>query len=84
MESSMDFLLWVRGPAFNIAVAIFVIGVLARLFEILVLGRKSLYSEPKGAQMGPGVAEIFKRSPADPGTNTNYYGLGWVVFPKLL
>jgi nitrate reductase gamma subunit len=58
----MDFLLWVRGPAFDVAVAIFVIGVLARLFEILVLGRKSLHSEPKGAQIGPGLAEVFKRS----------------------
>ena len=58
----MDFLLWVRGPAFDVAVAIFVIGVLARLFEILVLGRKSFHSEPKGAQIGPGLAEVFKRS----------------------
>jgi nitrate reductase gamma subunit len=58
----MDFLLWVRGPAFDVAVAIFVIGVLARLFEILVLGRKSFQSEPKGAQIGSGLAEVFKRS----------------------
>ncbi len=62
MESSMDFLLWVRGPAFTVAVAIFVIGVVARLFEILLLGRAPSYSEPKGAQVGPGFAEIVKRS----------------------
>ena len=58
----MDFLLWVRGPAFDVAVAIFLIGVVARLFEILLLGRKSLHSEPKGGEFGSGVAEIFKRS----------------------
>jgi len=58
----MDFLLWVRGPAFNVAVAIFVIGVVARLLEILLLGRAPSHSEPKGSQVGPGIAEIFKRS----------------------
>jgi nitrate reductase gamma subunit len=58
----MDFLLWVRGPAFDVAVAIFVIGVVARLLEILLLGRARSYSEPKGSQVGPGFAEIFKRS----------------------
>ena len=58
----MDFLLWVRGPAFNVAVAIFVIGVVARLLEILMLGRAPSYSEPKGSQVGPGFAEIFRRS----------------------
>jgi nitrate reductase gamma subunit len=62
MESSMDFLLWVRGPAFNVAVAIFVIGVVARLLETLLLGRAPSHSEPKGSQVGPGIAEIFKRS----------------------
>jgi nitrate reductase gamma subunit len=58
----MDFLLWVRGPAFDVAVAIFVIGVLARLFEILVLGRKSLHAEPKGPAVASGLTEMFKRS----------------------
>ncbi len=58
----MDFLLWVRGPAFDVAVAIFLIGVVARLFEILLLGRKPLHSEPKGGEFGNGMAEIFKRS----------------------
>jgi nitrate reductase gamma subunit len=58
----MDFLLWVRGPAFDVAVAIFVIGVLARLFEILVLGRKSLHAEAKGPAATSGFAEVFKRS----------------------
>jgi nitrate reductase gamma subunit len=62
MENSMDFLLWVRGPAFDVAVAIFLIGVVARLLEILLLGRKSLHSEPKGAAFSSGVAEVFKRS----------------------
>lgn len=62
MASSMDFLLWVRGPVFDVALAIFLIGVVARLLEVLLLGRKKLHSEPKGGAFGSGVAEIFKRS----------------------
>jgi len=58
----MDFLLWVRGPAFDIAVAVFLIGIIARLLEILMLGRKSLHAEPKGSALGGGLGEIFKRS----------------------
>jgi nitrate reductase gamma subunit len=58
----MDFLLWVRGPVFDVALAIFLIGVVARLLEVLLLGRKKLHSEPKGGVFGPGMAEVFKRS----------------------
>ena len=58
----MDFLLWVRGPAFDVAVAIFLIGIVARLLEILFLGRAPNYAEPKGPEFGPGVSEVFKRS----------------------
>ena len=39
MNDWMDFLLWVRGPAFDIALVVFVVGILLRLFEILLLGR---------------------------------------------
>jgi len=62
MESSMDFLLWVRGPAFDVAVAIFLIGIVARLLEILLLGRAPNYAEAKGSAVGGGFAEMFKRS----------------------
>lgn len=36
----VDFLLWVRGPAFQIATAIFIFGLSWRLLEILSLSRK--------------------------------------------
>ena len=41
-----DFLMWVRGPGFNIALVIMVGGILLRLIEILVLGRKTDFAQP--------------------------------------
>ena len=46
MTESMDFLLWVRGPAFQVAATIFVVGILLRLFEIFSLGREANFEEP--------------------------------------
>jgi len=63
-----DFLIWVRGDAFNIALSIFLIGVLIRLFEIFLLGRKRDYSEPRGSEWGPGLKNIITRSAIDKGT----------------
>ena len=68
MTESMDFLLWVRGPAFDVAVAIFVIGILIRLFEIISLGRAVNLAEPKGTEFGPGMKVIFSRTLPDAGT----------------
>ncbi|MDX2504521.1 MAG: hypothetical protein QNL62_08600 [Gammaproteobacteria bacterium] len=63
-----DFLIWTRGDAFNIAVSIFLIGVLIRLLEIFMLGRKVDYSEPRGTEWGPGLKNIVSRFFADKGT----------------
>lgn len=68
MTESMDFLLWVRGPAFDVAVAIFVIGILIRLFEIISLGRATNLAEPKGTEFGPGMKVILTRTLPDAGT----------------
>ncbi|MES9964856.1 MAG: hypothetical protein ABW116_15105, partial [Candidatus Sedimenticola sp. 20ELBAFRAG] len=68
MSESMDFLLWVRGPAFDIAATIFFIGVILRLFEILSLGRKASLAEPRGTEFGPGVRTVVKRTLPDMGT----------------
>ena len=38
--SDMDLLLWARGPGLHIALAIFIAGMLLKLFEIFSLGRK--------------------------------------------
>ena len=39
--SAMDLLLWARGPGLGIAAAIFLFGMVLRLFEIYSLGRKA-------------------------------------------
>ncbi|MEY6433310.1 hypothetical protein ABC977_12945 [Thioalkalicoccus limnaeus] len=68
MIDSVDFLLWVKGPMFNIALAIFALGVTIRLVEIFVLGRKPNYAEARGGEWGPGLRTMVTRSVADPGT----------------
>jgi len=64
----MEFLLWTKGPMFEWAVAIFALGMLARIVEIFVLGRKHNYADPRGTEWGPGLRTILTRSIADPGT----------------
>ncbi|NEV62517.1 hypothetical protein [Thiorhodococcus minor] len=68
MSDAMDFLLWTKGPMFNIAMAIFAIGLLARLVEILVLGRSTNYAEPRANEWMPGFRTVLTRTVADPGT----------------
>lgn len=68
MSTPTDFLLWVRGPGFDIALVIFIIGVILRLLEMLILGRKPDYAEPRGTEMGPGIRTIFSRSVPESGS----------------
>jgi nitrate reductase gamma subunit len=68
MNTTVDFLLWVRGPALDGALAIFVIGVLVRLLEIFLLGRALDYAEPRQGELAPGLRTLFRRFLADPGT----------------
>ncbi|HEC83922.1 MAG: hypothetical protein DRR19_19380 [Candidatus Parabeggiatoa sp. nov. 1] len=65
MMTSGDFLFWVRGPAFQIATAIFAFGISWHLLEILSLGRKPDRSVPRGSRMLGGLRTIFSRSIAD-------------------
>ncbi len=67
-STANDFLLWVRGDAFNIALTILIIGVFIRLMEIFLLGRKKDFSEPRGTEWGPGLKNIVTRSVVDNGT----------------
>ena len=62
-----DFLMWVRGPGFNIALVIMLGGILLRLVEILVLGRKKDFAQPKGNGVTQGIKTIFTRSLARKG-----------------
>lgn len=59
--NEIDFLNWVRGPGFQYATIIFVGGVLIRIIEILMLGRKANLAEAKGSEMSSGIKTIFTR-----------------------
>ncbi len=64
--SGAEFLLWVRGPAFDMAMAIFLFGLLLRFLEIFLLGRKTDLSVARGNAMAGGVRTMFTRFlPAD-------------------
>jgi hypothetical protein len=74
-----EFLLWARGPAFQGATVIFVLGVTFRLLEILLLGRKPNLAEARGSAMLGGLRTIATRSFPDAGTHkrsafTHYVG----------
>ena len=62
-----DFLLWVRGPGFTIAMTIFIAGVLLRFLEIFLLGRKIDYSAPRSSGIGAGFKTLVSRSWPAPG-----------------
>ncbi|MEO5337429.1 MAG: hypothetical protein H7841_11130 [Magnetospirillum sp. WYHS-4] len=61
-DSGMDLLLWAKGPGFKIAVALFLLGMALRLFEILTLGRKPDISPAEEDPMAAGIRTIFSRS----------------------
>jgi nitrate reductase gamma subunit len=64
-----DFLLWVRGPAFDIAIIIFVFGIILRLLEIFLLGRQPEYAAVRNNGALGGLKTIFRRfAPADHNT----------------
>jgi len=60
--NEMQLLTWVRGPGLNLAVGIFVLGVLWRLFEIYSLGRKKDLSAPRAAPGASGLRTILRRT----------------------
>jgi len=56
-----ELLSWARGPGFDIALTIFVAGMLLRLLEILALGKKPDLSPPRGSGPKGGAATIMTR-----------------------
>jgi hydrogenase small subunit len=68
LMTSMDFLLLTKGPLFQIALAIFAIGMLIRLTEIFVLGRRTTTPRPRRQRRRRGLKTIYKRFHTDPGT----------------
>lgn len=57
-----DLLMWARGPGFDIALAIMIGGILLRVIEIVVLGRKKDLAVAKGSPVAQGLKTIFTRS----------------------
>ena len=63
--SGTEFLLWVRGPALQVATVIFLLGIVVRLFEVLVLGRKRDLAEARGSAVKGGLRTVIMRSIAE-------------------
>lgn len=66
-STGLQLLTWAQGPAFQIATAVFTAGVLIRIMEILLLGRKQNLAPPKGNSRIQGIKTIFTRSLPAPG-----------------
>lgn len=60
--SAEALLTWARGPAFEWALGIFVLGMLLRLFEVLSLGRSPDLAEGRGSGVQGGIRTIITRS----------------------
>jgi len=63
-----ELLMWARGPALQIATIIFLLGVLVRILEILVLGRKANLAAARGSAVAGGLRTIVTRFFPDRGT----------------
>lgn len=61
-NQAFDLLMWARGDAFDIALIIFIGGIILRVVEILILGRKKDLSTAKGSPVSQGFKTIFSRS----------------------
>jgi nitrate reductase gamma subunit len=57
-----ELLTWARGPGFDIALTIFVVGMLLRLLEVLALGKKPDLSASRGSGVSGGVRTVLSRS----------------------
>jgi len=57
-----ELLAFARGPAFDIALIVFVAGMLLRLLEVLSLGKKTDLSAARGSGVGGGIRTVFDRS----------------------
>lgn len=64
----VEFVQWLRGPAFQYALIIFLLGSFVRVLEILVLGRKPNYAAARGSAMAGGLRTIVSRTVPDGGT----------------
>lgn len=66
--TDVEFLLWVRGPAFDVATVIMCAGIVVRILEIYLLGRKPNLAEARGSAMAGGLGTMLRRTLPDAGT----------------
>lgn len=57
-----ELLSWVRGTGLQLAIALFVLGMVYRLAHLYMLGRKKNLAAPRGTEWGPGLRTIWRRS----------------------
>lgn len=57
-----DLLIWARGPGFDIALLIFVAGMLLRLLEVISLGTRRDLSEGRGSALQGGLKTLWTRN----------------------
>ena len=57
-----ELLIWARGPGFDIALTIFVVGMLLRLLEVLALGKKPDLSAPRGSGSEGAIRTVISRT----------------------
>ena len=60
--------MWARGPALQVATVVLLLGILVRILEILLLGRKANLAEARGSAVAGGLRTIVTRSFPDRGT----------------
>ena len=66
--TSVGFLDFVRGPLFQIALIIFIAGIAIRFVEIVVLGRKTDFSEARQSGTGQGFRTMVSRTLPEAGS----------------
>jgi nitrate reductase gamma subunit len=65
--TEMQFLTWVRGPGLDIAIAVFLLGMVWRLIEIYSLGRGKDLAPPRRQPGASGWHTIYRRTLSPPG-----------------
>jgi len=60
--SGSEFITWVRGPGLDLAVFIFVFGMLLKFLEVFMLGRKDTLAEKRDSGVKAGFKTIMTRS----------------------
>ena len=65
--TAMALLNWARGPGLQIAVALFLLGLVVRLLEMWLLGRRPVYSVPRTDGFKAGWATVWRRFTPAPG-----------------